>query len=277
LRSETRDFRPYAIALPEGGRVEARAARGRVEGPSSALVADRLALTCQLPNFARRNSGTGYIIVQRALQHAFASLTYEPWRCARDLLAMISLKEARSDVDAWLDDIKLRNGKCSNVIRNEIAEGMRQRTISAFAVYDEIGQMEGSDPPCHIGTKPAAPFKRDLAGLMHKHYKGSSLASYALNHINHWQRRKNQTEFLEIIAEFIRGGHVGKLTHGLVLGAHMGRHSAGQMTGEWIVYAPIAGINYYLTLATHKEPSAVKERVRNCFTEFPVLQTHLRW
>jgi hypothetical protein len=50
--------------------------------------------------------------------------------------------EAREDVDGWLDQVKLKTGKVSELMRNEIAEGMRQRTISAFAVYDEIGQME---------------------------------------------------------------------------------------------------------------------------------------
>jgi len=44
------------------------------------------------------------------------------------------------------------------------------------------------------------------------------------------------------------------------------------------VYAVVGGANYYLTLATHKEPdSAVRERVRSCFDEFPELHTQLGW
>jgi hypothetical protein len=191
---------------------------------------------------------------------------------------MMSLEEAREDVDGWLDKVKLKSGKCSGLIRNEIAEGMRQRTISAFAVYDEIGQMEGSDPPHRTGTKPAQPLKCELNGLMHKHYKVSSLLSFALNQRNHWERKQNQPKLAKIIDEFIEDGHAGKLAHELVLGAHTGRHGADQMTGEWIVYAGVDGVNYYLTLATHKEPdSAVKERVRRCFAEFPELQAQLGW
>ena len=50
------------------------------------------------------------------------------------------------------------------------------------------------------------------------------------------------------------------------------------MTGEWIVYADIAGVDYYLTLATHQEAdSAVRDRVRSCFAEFPELAVHLGW
>ena len=83
----------------------------------------------------------------------------------------MELKDARADVDGWLDEVKLKTGKCSELMRNEIAEGMRQRTISAFSVYDEIGQMEGSDPPRRSGTKAAQPLMHELNGLMHKHYE----------------------------------------------------------------------------------------------------------
>jgi hypothetical protein len=66
--------------------------------------------------------------------------------------------------------------------------------------------------------------------------------------------------------------------HELVLGAHTGQHSAGQMTGEWIVYATMAGVNYYLTLATHQEPDQdAEKRTRECFSEFPQLRAHLGW
>jgi hypothetical protein len=112
---------------------------------------------------------------------------------------------------------------------------------------------------------------------MHKHYKISSRASFALNQLNHWEKKKNQPKLMAMIKEFIEDGHAGKLAHGLGFGAHTGRHAVKQMTGEWIVYAVVDGVNYYLTLATHGEISAVKERVRSCFVEFPELQAQLGW
>lgn len=189
---------------------------------------------------------------------------------------MMSLDEARAEVDGWLNEVKLRTGKCSRLLRDQLAEGMRCRTINVFAVYDEIGQMEGSDPPRHTGTKPAKRLNRKLQGLMHKHYKVSSLGSFALNQKNHWLRKDSQTKLDEVVNEFCRDGHAGRLTHALVLGAHEARHVANQMTGEWIVYAQVAGVNYYLTLATHKEPDAVIEaRVRTCCAEFPAVARQL--
>jgi hypothetical protein len=191
---------------------------------------------------------------------------------------MISLEEARTDVDGWLNEVKLKTGKCSLLLRNELAEGMRHRNISAFAVYDEIGQMEASDPPRPTGTKPAQPLKHELNGLMHKHYKASSMPSFMLNISNHWTRRSSKPQRRKIESDFQREGHAGKAAHGIVLDGYQARHGANQMTGEWIVYAEIAGVNYYLTLATHKEPASdVKARVRSCFAEFPELGAQLGW
>lgn len=190
---------------------------------------------------------------------------------------MLSSEQARSEIDDWLD-LKLKNGKCSSLLRDELAEALRHRTTSVHAIFDEIGQLDGSDPPRNLGTQPARAFDRELQGLMHKHYKHSSLTSLARNQMNHWRSKDNQSKLNEIKAEFAQGGDTRKIAQRLVISAHEKRHAANQVTGEWIVYATLAGVNYYLTLATHKELKAErKERVRSCFTEFPQLRTRLGW
>ena len=178
-------------------------------------------------------------------------------------------------MDGWLNGVKLKTGKCSELIRNEIAEGMRQRTLSAFAVYREIGQMEQSDP--RRPTKPAEPLKgKLLRGLMHKHYKTASLPDFYRNIKQHWERSDNKAKYERIENEVWQGGHIGKAVHEFVLDGYQARHRANQMTGQWIVYAVVSGVNYYLTLATHgEEDSAIRERVRSCFAEFPELQAPL--
>jgi len=188
-------------------------------------------------------------------------------------------EEAREHVDGWLDQVKLKTGKVSELMRNEIAEGMRHRTISAFAVYDEIGQLEQSDPPRRSGTKPAKPLTGELlTGLIHKHYKTASMQDFMLNIENHWKRRNNRAERQRIEHEVRNGGHTGKAAHEIVIGGYEGRHGANQMTGEWIVYAVVDGVNYYLTLATHTESDAdIRERVKSCFAAFPEVATLLGW
>jgi hypothetical protein len=146
---------------------------------------------------------------------------------------VIELAEARTQVDGWLDEVALRAGKCSTLLRNQLAEGMRRRTIDAHAIYDEIAHLENPAARSRGGTKSPEPLGGDLLrGLMHKHYPASSMASFMLNQRNHWRRPDNQERLTEIIKEFIQDGHTGKLVHALVLGAHTARHSANQMTGE---------------------------------------------
>jgi hypothetical protein len=191
---------------------------------------------------------------------------------------MMTVDDARSEVDGWLDQVKLRTGKCSSLLRQQLAVNMVARTIDVFAVYDELDQLEGSDPARRTGTKKAEPLGHGLKGLMHKHYKQAGLGSFYRNMINHWEKRENQRELWQLCNEFNKDGHAGKFAHGLVLRSHERRHAESEMTGEWIVYARIAGANYYLTLGGHGESEdAVIERVRSCFGEFPQLRQHLGW
>lgn len=191
---------------------------------------------------------------------------------------MISLDDAKAEMDGWLA-LKLKTGKCSQLVRDQLAEGWRCRTIGLFAVFDEIGQMEGSDRYRPTGTKRPGPLKRDaLCGLMHKPYRVSSLTSFALNQRNHWRSKNGKKDLAEIVSKFCHDGHVAKLVHELVLGAHKKRHGTNEVTGEWIVYVKVAGVHYYLTLATHDEPdTAVASRVRACFAEFPEVALQLGW
>ena len=104
------------------------------------------------------------------------------------------------------------------------------------------------------------------------------MPDFMLNIENHWKRRNNRDERHRIEDEVRKGGHAGKAAHEIVIGGYEARHGADQMTGEWIVYAAINGVNYYLTLATHEEPdSAVRARVISCFAEFSELKTQLGW
>ena len=92
------------------------------------------------------------------------------------------------------------------------------------------------------------------------------------------QRRKIKAQRRKIESDFQRDGHAGKAVHGIVLDGYQARHAANQMTGEWIVYAEVAGANYYLTLASHdearKNQDAILARAQSCVTEFPELRGH---
>jgi hypothetical protein len=190
---------------------------------------------------------------------------------------MTALAFARREIDDWLD-VKLSGGRCSGVMRSQLAEHYVNRTADVHSVLNEIGQMEGTDPPRRASTQKARALKHGLRGLMHKHYFHAPYIRLNLN--NHWSKALNQAQLREISDEFHRDGHVGKYLHALVLGGHVARHASGKVAGEWIVYARFARANYYLTLASHDEAKenqdAIWARVQSCVTEFPELRGRLR-
>jgi hypothetical protein len=188
---------------------------------------------------------------------------------------MTTLAFARREIDDWLN-VKLSRGRCSDVMRSQLAAHYVNRTVDVHSVLNEIGQMERTDPPRRTSTGKAHALKHRLRGLMHKHYFH---APYILpNLINHWCKAPNQARLRQISDEFDRDGHVGKYLHALVLGGHVARHASRQVAGEWIVYARFARANYYLTLATHDEArenqDGIWARAQSCVTEFPELRGH---
>jgi len=65
-----------------------------------------------------------------------------------------------------------------------------------------------------------------------------------------------------------RGEYPARYIHQLAISGHDGR--AGTRTGEWIVFAKVHGVNYYLTLGTHAEADAVVfQRAKACAIGFP--------
>ena len=59
---------------------------------------------------------------------------------------------------------------------------------------------------------------------------------------------------------------------------YLQRGNERDLTGEWIVFAKQDGVNYYLTLGTHKkedgerDDEAIWRRCKACATEFPGLR-----
>ena len=64
---------------------------------------------------------------------------------------------------------------------------------------------------------------------------------------------------------------VNQIAHRMTVGAYESRHAAKQITGEWIIFLPRAGFNYYLCLGTHKTgDKRLDEKIRLlCLMDFP--------
>lgn len=145
-------------------------------------------------------------------------------------------------------------------------------------VLREIGFLEGLAPSS--ATKAASQFKRPpLHPFWHKHF-------YAPRHFfanlgARWGvRRGGNKDLMKLIEDVLaHHGHdpdlrAGVLAHHFVFKGWQVRASFG-LTGDWIIFAKDAGMNYYLDLASHKEgdqPDALMEKLRSgCAAEFPFL------
>jgi hypothetical protein len=86
----------------------------------------------------------------------------------------IPTQENIEEVKKWLE-LKLTTGKVSNLLVNQLAHGLINKTIHVHIIYDEIGILEGAPYSRSSNTKPATAFRRDpLKGLYHKHYSDPS-------------------------------------------------------------------------------------------------------
>lgn len=170
-------------------------------------------------------------------------------------------------------DLKMGTGRYSAGLVRELVWMIENRAGNVFAVFDEIGGLEGITNARPTHTKPAAPFTRKrLSGLWHKHYHQA--AFIPKNVQNHWSPGQLK-ELAESVLNDTAIPHekkAGYLSHEFVIGGYRDRSQSGKLTGEWIVYARQNSVNYYLTLGRHGEDDGIRKRALACTSEFPGLK-----
>ncbi|RON40602.1 hypothetical protein [Pseudomonas brassicacearum] len=152
--------------------------------------------------------------------------------------------------------------------------------LSVSRVIAEIEALECTDRKS--ATKPAALFNRlPLKGLWHKHYIQNGISSMAINlrhAINKFGLPKFEQKVKDLGASgeerYLEASDIDEIVYEAVLGNYGRRYEAGQMTGEWMVYAIHEGQNYYLCLGTHKSgDDALRQQIDLiCVPEFPFLK-----
>lgn len=165
----------------------------------------------------------------------------------------LPLEECRADVIEWLN-LKMKTGRYSDLLVDQLAWHMHHRTLNTFAVYDEIDVLEGSERARSTTTKAATEFTGPvLKGLWHKHF--STAAMIPKNLLNHWTFKRIRDQIDPILNDgaLSEDERSARAIHRLVIGGHEARSTARGMTGEWIIFAKYNEANYYLTLAAHGE------------------------
>jgi len=143
----------------------------------------------------------------------------------------MKMEHCRCEVKGWLE-LKLTSGRCSALLVDELAHHMLNRTLDVFAIYDEIGGLEGAPFTYPRSTKPPSAFRGAvLKGLWHKHY--STPAFLVRNLLNHWTPDRLTALASDVAADETIPVDKQRnfLAHRLVLGGHEERHRQGRVTG----------------------------------------------
>jgi len=142
--------------------------------------------------------------------------------------------------------------------------------IDLLSVLQPLLDLEYGETP--NGTKRATPFTRlPLKGLWHKHWFS---ARFMPANILAATQRKGSMDWIWDIAKEgdpLTEQLIGQIAHHMTIGAYESRYAAKQITGEWIIYLPRAGLNYYLCLGTHETgDKRLDEKIRElCVLDFP--------
>jgi hypothetical protein len=151
--------------------------------------------------------------------------------------------------------------------------------VSAPEILQSIRDLEAGESP--TGIKPATQFTREpLKGFWHKHYFSARFfASNLLLGLGKNGLERLATEIMDPAkSPVITQEMIEELAYRVSTEPYETRHENGKLTGEWIVYLPHQGKNYYLCCATHTTgDQIIFDRIMaNCTRDFPHLEEWLK-
>jgi len=151
--------------------------------------------------------------------------------------------------------------------------------VSPNDILSSIGDLEQGEPT--TGVKPATQFKNvPLKGLWHKHYFS---APFLTKNISLGLGKTGIENLVNEVMDpakstIITQEMINELAHRVTHEPVENREARKKLTGEWIVYLPHEGKNYYLCCNTHDAGDQfIYDRIRdNCVRDFPDLLAWLK-
>jgi hypothetical protein len=196
----------------------------------------------------------------------------------KDRIVKISNRDLTVFREMYVGDTELA-GRMSELLWVDIYTLDAAFGVSPHDVLSAIRVLEQGEAA--TGTKPATPFKNlPLKGLWHKHYFSAHFVVQNIlqglgksgleNLVNQaMDPAKSPTVTQEMINE---------LAHRVANDPLEARDAAKKLTGEWVVYLPRSGKNYYLCCNTHKAgDQIIYDRIMDhCVRDFPDLEQWLK-
>jgi hypothetical protein len=189
-----------------------------------------------------------------------------------DRKIQVATQELSDFRDLYLGTFEI-GGPMSELIWLDVYTWEKVHGISASQVLYAIHDLEQGEVKSR--TNPATQFSRlPLKGLWHKHVL--TARSVPMNLSTAWGKgrlRKMVTDVLGEDGSPITQEKLVELKDRIVYQAFDERSAANQVTGEWIVYLPHEGKNFYLGLGSHKDGDQfIYDRIlEHCPRDFPSL------
>jgi hypothetical protein len=174
--------------------------------------------------------------------------------------------------------------RCSRIFFSQLAHmpGYSGLNYPFQFVEREIRHLEGKGDTI---TKPAAAFNKSgpLRNFMHKHFCVAGYEHLGVNAKLAWKLDNPRSpKFFQMalrvakpyknrdLNEADSWKFAGELANEIVHGAGgLDDRLAGSATGDWIIYLPHHGQNYYLCIAEHDEDRFILDTIKHCAAEFP--------
>jgi hypothetical protein len=175
--------------------------------------------------------------------------------------------------------------RCSQVLFSQLAHMPNYGGMNYpyQFVEREIKHLEGLGDTT---TKPEAPFRKNpLSGFMHNHFCVPGYEHLGINTKLAWKfGNPNPKKFsqmaLSIVKRYVNSNQTdedkrqcaGEIANEIVSGrGGVQDRLRGNATGDWIIYLPHKGKNYYLCIAKHDEDGFILEAIKHCTTDFPFI------
>lgn len=181
--------------------------------------------------------------------------------------------------------------RCSQVLFSQLAHMPPYRGVNLpfQFVQSEIQHLEGNGS---TSTKSATPFSKrgKLAGFWHKHFCVPGYEHLGVNASIAWEFDKpGSTKFTDMTRkiaapyadveqtkdDLLRSSR--EIAQAVVYGPGglQERQASAKATGDWIVYAPHKGQNYYLCISKHDEDEFILEALKQCGIQYSFVSSLL--
>jgi hypothetical protein len=145
--------------------------------------------------------------------------------------------------------------RMSRLLCEQLAFGIKSRTLDSFGVTDVLQGLEGHRTGGHVKVRPFD--YPPLKGLFHTHFQQAAFMPTNLENEIKNKRGKTLIEGVFKDKKLSDGERLKLASYQATVGLYNSRSANNALTGEWVIYAEYQGKHYYFCIASHLEGDAI--------------------